>query len=350
MLPRAPINQTFCRIEVKMSIKNPAMTKDKVLVGTDLDETMTSFLWYFAPAMRLIIPKLAKKFSKKFGRKVTNDEVSWELGRIMDSRSTHEWPWVWEESKFWQDPELRKMWRDYKQFRRVVVKPYHEALDAARRKYCKTYPNVAETLASLRKHGKKVAVVSNGPDFSVFTKVAQNKLDEFVDLVIAIDIPEPPASSKLTDEELAFGRARVQAGRSTQMKCPVKSIPMEWMKPDPRGLQLAMKVLAATPDTTLYIGDSLPGDGGAAQTCGVAFLWAFYGTVHAPADLHTFEHHFVEPSRRKKKTISYPPMLTQYGAATWAEVLQHLTTEPLPLKPTFLNPSVSPKPTDGPNH
>jgi phosphoglycolate phosphatase-like HAD superfamily hydrolase len=325
------------------------MTGVKTTVSTDLDDTGTPFFSYFVPAMRQIIPILAKKFARKLGRSVHNDEVSFELGRVMDLAGTHEWPWVWEESKFWQDPQLRARWKNYQQFCRMIVAPYHEAIDASRLKNCKPLANFVEGLISLKAHGKQVGILSNGPDYMVAVKSAQNGLDKHVALIIAIETPEPKACSNLTDEELAYGRERVSRFRNVKLKCPLISIPKDWMKPNPRGLELLMEKLGSTPDTTIHIGDSLPADGGAAEACRVPFLWASYGTIQPEEYRKTIEEHFIDPARRKKRTKKQPPMLTKWGAATWAEILDHLGPEALPLEPTVLNKSQHATPTEGLN-
>jgi FMN phosphatase YigB (HAD superfamily) len=327
------------------------MTGDKVLVVTDLDETCTPFIPYFVPAMRTIVPKLARKLTRKLQRNVSMDDVSFELGRVMDLRGTHEYPWVWEESKFWQDPELRRAWRDYKQFRDQIVIPYHEALAESRQKNCKPFANVLEAADSLRRHGKKVVALSNGPGYSVRTKVHETKLDKCFDLVVAIELPEPPASAQLTDEMLKYGRDMVANGLSAKLRCPFLLVPTNWMKPDPRGLQMVMNKFDASPDTTIMIGDSLPSDGGVAKACGVPFLWAAYGAAQPEEYRKTVEEHFIEPERRRhKKNRTFPPMLTKWGASTWAEVLDHLGPQALPLEPTVLNETARPRPMAGPGH
>ena len=53
-------------------------------------------------------------------------------------------------------------------------------------------------------------------------------------------------------------------------------------KPDPAGVQAAMRALEATPDQTLYVGDSLV-DARTAQRAGVAFVAVLTGTTSAEA-------------------------------------------------------------------
>jgi FMN phosphatase YigB (HAD superfamily) len=342
--------KTSQRKNMTSDTKSALMTSAKILVASDLDETMTPFIGYWSPAMRHIIPKLAKVLSKRLKRPVTKDEISFELGRVMAERGTHEWWCIWELSKFWQCPEHRKVWKNFDEFKAKIIRPYDEAVDVSREKNCKPYPNVIEALRSLKEHGKKVVIVSNGPDYSVFRKVALSGLDKYIDLVIAIDMGEPPAEANLTEEDLAYGRARVAAGKLVPLACSRMSIPAEWMKPDPRGLELAMQWVKAKPEETVMVGDSLPNDGGAAKNANVPFLWASYGTLQPEEYRKTIEEHFVHPDKRVKRVRKQPPMLTKWGAATWAEILDHLGPEPMPLKPTILNDSQHATASEGPGH
>jgi phosphoglycolate phosphatase-like HAD superfamily hydrolase len=327
------------------------MTLEKTDVVSDLDECATPFVPYFAYAVRQSVPVLARIFTDKLQRPITMDDVSFELGRIMRLRGTHEWPWVFEESRFWQCIGMRRVWPSYKKFRDEVVDLYWSYLDVSRRKNCKPLPTVMEGLKSLRTHNRRVSFLSNGPDHMVFTKAADNGIDEYATIICALETPEPPAASKLTDEMLAYGRDRVKSFRSRKMKCRVHSFPTDYAKPDPRGLRWLMKELGTTSDTTIFIGDSLPGDGGVAQACGVPFLWAAYGCNISREYERCIEEHFIHPEHRKPHSPqTYPPMLNRWGAARWAQVLDHLAAEELPLLPTILEDSERAEPTQGLNH
>ena len=106
--------------------------------------------------------------------------------------------------------------------------------------HTKPYPGIPELLDQLREHGCGVGVVSN-------------KLQAGVDQIMSICLPE---------------KASVMYGES----------PLIPRKPDPTGLQQAMKMLKTAPEDTVYVGDS-PGDIKAARNAGtyaVAALWGYH--------------------------------------------------------------------------
>lgn len=106
--------------------------------------------------------------------------------------------------------------------------------------HTKPYPGIPELLTALRERGCGVGVVSN-------------KLQAGVDQIMSICLP---------------GAVDVMYGES----------PLIPRKPDPTGLQQAMKMLKTAPDDTVYVGDS-PGDIRAARNAGVyavAVLWGYH--------------------------------------------------------------------------
>ena len=102
------------------------------------------------------------------------------------------------------------------------------------------FPGIAEMLDKLEEKGCKLGVVSN-------------KLQAGVDLIMQLCLPD---------------RFAVMLGDS----------PMIPRKPDPTGILQAMRVLGATPEEMVYVGDS-PGDIVAAHNAGVfavAVLWGYH--------------------------------------------------------------------------
>lgn len=117
------------------------------------------------------------------------------------------------------------------------------------------YPGVVETLQELHKRGCNVGAVSN-------------KLQAGVDLILDICLPGLVP--------VRFG----EGGKDAQGRVMPR-------KPDPTGIYMAMDELHATPEKTVYIGDS-PGDIRAARNAGVFAIGVSWG-YHEPQDF-TAEH------------------------------------------------------------
>lgn len=114
------------------------------------------------------------------------------------------------------------------------------------------FPGIPEMLDDLRERGCGIGVVSN-------------KLQAGVDLIMAMRLPD---------------KVDVMYGES----------PLIPRKPDPTGIQQAMKMLKTAPEDTVYIGDS-PGDIKAARNAGVFAVAVLWGYHHK----HDFAEQDAEP-------------------------------------------------------
>jgi len=343
-------------------MKKSQVIATKTTVVTDGDGTLYPFWEYFVPAMRTVIPVISTKLEAKLGRKFTLDEVSHSIAHVMKVCGTHEYPWVWELSPFWQDSTMRKAWKNYAEFRAEIVEPFWNALDFERSRNLYLYDDVREALEAVVREGKQLVMLSDGPYYMVRAKLTQLGIGHLFTAVYALETLEPEAKyeeeghklqHKLNDEELDYGRGRVRRFSNMTVGCPMHQNPPSWEKPNDRGLKRILEDLNVTACETIMVGDSLSKDGGVAKHNGVAFLWARYGVQLAREYRKMIDMHFVHPDDRPKtKTHAavLPPMIGKHGASTWLETLDHLGPEPLSLKPTVLNPSVHTQPVQGHGH
>ena len=112
------------------------------LVVTDVDGTLASFWDYFVPAMRDFLKELSHRLSTPVS------QLAEDIGRVIDRRGSHEYPWLLEETGFaWSNFSDRP-----DEFIRDYVGPFWEALDANRTKYLRPFPQVLETLEELKRY------------------------------------------------------------------------------------------------------------------------------------------------------------------------------------------------------
>jgi FMN phosphatase YigB (HAD superfamily) len=340
------------------------ITATKTTVVTDGDGTLYPFWEYFVPAMRTIIPVLAARLSAKLGIKLTLDDVSHRIAFVMKVCGTHEYPWVWECSEFWQDAKMRKAWKDYAEFRAQIVEPFWQAMDFERSRNLYLYDDVREALEAVHREKLNLVMLSDGPYYMVRAKLTQLGIGHLFTAVYALETLEPTAkyaehgaklAYALGDEELEYGRTRVRQFSNMAVGCPMHQNPPDWEKPNKRGLERILRELKVRPEEAIMVGDSLSKDGGVAKANGVAFLWARYGVQLARDYRKMIDIHFVHPVHRPvankhDNAPKLPPMIGKHGASTWLETLDHLGPEPLPLKPTVLNASVHTQPVQGPGH
>lgn len=337
-------NQSVSHPAAKTPRKRNARIHTKA-VFTDMDATMGSFWYYFCPAMNKIAPILAAKLG------VEQKIFEMEVGRVMHLRGTHEWPWVMEETFF------RRNWSGTPQsFRKEISEPFWAALDEARGLYLRPFDDVHETIDTAVSKGVRFAIVSDAPFYMALTRACDLGLDGKIEALYALDAPLPDVKDFIDPFDMELGLERIAKLEARVHKFKVvRKMPKSFEKPNPGGLQMAMKDFGVKTTECMYVGDSAKKDGGVAQACGVRFVWARYGiylpteyvdlvdrrftpTGEAPTNGHGISH---------RPTV-LPPMVAK--AATYAEVLNHLGKERRPHRNTVINPSAHASGTEQPGH
>ncbi|MBI4533125.1 MAG: HAD family hydrolase, partial [Candidatus Melainabacteria bacterium] len=294
-------------------IREAAMPPKVRAVITDLDQTTWGFYDSMMPAVRDVVPHIARKVG------MSEEAVCKAIGQIMDARKTHEWPWVLEESKV-----ARKFPGTPEEFRSQVVEPYFAAIDACRQRYLRAYPGVLDTLAELERRGIKVYALSDAPAFMVKARTQETGVAQYLDGMFAIETREPSVSAVGSTAALENGRARLANFLSSTSKLQrLTELPKRFEKPETGGILMIMQEEShLRPRQFLYIGDSRIKDGGVAQRVGIPFLYAKYGTYTAPEYEEIAAALRPEFSVGPQKPKVYPPAIAE--AASYADILKHL--------------------------
>lgn len=311
------------------------MTKNRKqsikLVVTDADGTYQQFWYYFVPAMRKFVPEMAHKLG------ISMDDVSKELGRVMMEQKTHEYPWTLELTRF------RKEWKGSPaEFRQEFVVPFWAYMDKYRIKYLRLLDDVLETFVELKRRRIPVAILSDAPYYMAVSRATQVGVDGLIDAMYALESAPPPTNLVLDPEDLKYGMDRVRQFEATRTKFALsRKLPVDFEKPNPRGLAQVMEDFNVKPSEVLFIGDSLVKDGGVAQAHGVKYVWARYG-VTLPEDYRELIDVHFNPNAVPQasghgvsfRPKTFPPMVA--AAASYAELLKHLGPEPRSTKRTVL--------------
>lgn len=312
-------------------------TKPCQLVATDADGTLWQFWWYFAPAMRKIIPVLAERLG------LSMDQVSTDIGTVMDKYGTHEFPWALELTDF------RKTWKGTaQQFREQIAEPFWAALDHFRLAYLELMRDVPETLSALSQRGIKLVILSDAPMHMALSRAHQMQVGGYVDAIYALDTPEPALSEFVDPFDIELGRERVSRFMSTPINIRRVVLDRKFEKPHPHGLQQILTDYAVDPLAVRFVGDNRGKDGGVAAALGVPYISADYGTYLSPEDRKIIEHKFKSknakgdsahnPTASKKKDV---PMVAE--AASYKTLLNHLGVFNMPTVASALTPSAASK-------
>lgn len=319
---RVHIGQTATQSEPLSYRLASQVTQRTKLVVTDVDGTLASFWDYFVPALRDFLRDLSIRLEKPV------PELAEDIGRVIDRRGTHEYPWLLEETGF--------AWAHYAkkpdQFITEFVEPFWAALDANRAKYLRPYPEVLNTLAELKNRGIKVVALSDAPDYMARIRNKQI-FDGLLDAIYALETVEPDTDEVWQPITLKHGRKRLLdlQNATSNLKTPLHVLPKSYEKPCPNGLDLVMKDMGVYPYETIFIGDSLPKDGLVAASRGVRFIWAHYGH-QLPAEYDEMVNRSLRPVQEVpvKKPVTLeavepaPLPFVEAIAARYDELLRHL--------------------------
>jgi FMN phosphatase YigB (HAD superfamily) len=284
------------------------------LVITDIDGTLASFWDYFVPAIRDFL----REISVRLDTPVL--ELAEDIGRIIDRRGTHEYPWLLEETSF--------AWAHFvdrpDEFIEDFVKPFWSALDTNRAKYLRPFPQVLETLGELKLKGVKIVGLSDAPEYMARVRNKQI-FDGMLDAVYALETLEPAKEEMWQPITLEHGRARVEAMRAVTsgIQTVIHVLPKDCEKPSPDGLDRILKDFGVFPHETIFVGDSLTKDGLVAASRGIRFIWAHYGN-HLPAEYEEMVHYSLKPEGDDKPHQPMPTPLVEAIAARYDELLNHV--------------------------
>lgn len=284
------------------------------LVITDVDGTLASFWDYFVPAMRDYLREISVKLD------VPVSELAEDIGRVIDRRGTHEYPWLLEETSF--------AWKHFKdspdKFREIFVRPFWNSLDNNRTKYLRPFPQVLHTLTELKKQGIKIVALSDAPDYMARIR-NQQIFDGLLDAVYALETVEPSAADIWQPISLEHGRSRVKEmhALTSNLKTKFHVLPIEYEKPNPAGVDRVLADFDVFPQEVIFVGDSLSKDGLVAARRGIKFVWAHYGN-HLPAEYEELVNYSLRPEGEDAIKRPVPMSLVTSVAARYDELLNHI--------------------------
>ncbi|HEY9777990.1 MAG TPA: HAD family hydrolase [Planktothrix sp.] len=284
------------------------------LVITDVDGTLASFWDYFVPAMREYLDHTRSQLD------VPVEMFTKDLGKIIDERGTHEFPWLLECTEFARQQYSGRPQEFFDRY----VRPFWESLDENREKYLRPFPMVVETLEALKSQGIKIVALSDAPEY--MARVRNKQLfNGVLDAVYALDTPEPAPKHLFDPSGLEYGRGRIKSLRASCVDCisPIKVLPLDYEKPSAMGVDRILEDFGVLPHEVIFIGDSVVKDGMVAASRGMRFIWAHYG-ITLPAEYDQMIHYSLKPEAKEPAPQPYllPPAVAV--AARYDEVLNHI--------------------------
>lgn len=295
------------------------------LFATDNDHTMVGYFAGAVPAWRQELPKIAKRLG------ISEEVAGRKLGTVFAKFATHDYPWA-------VALAFHQYWKgSVKDFVRLIEKPFWDAQDKFREKYVKPYNGVEKALTELQKLGIPAVVVSDAPMFMCIARLASSGLAKYFQGVYALECKAPDLTLVPSEEWLRYGTRRIATLNRKYADHGVKfvrELPIDHEKPDPRGVELAMKDFSVHPGQVIHVGDSLPKDGVLGLTAGLRgfFYTPYHAIGHLPAEYLEYITGVLKPETDEfdghgataapsKPLVSAPPML---GQGSFGNALDHL--------------------------
>lgn len=233
------------------------MRSAKLLI-TDLDNTLFDWVevWYqsFSAMLNEII-----EISK-----VPRETLVSEIRAVHQKHGTAEYAFLIEEI-----PSIRKNLN-----RDEILKIYEPAIHAYRKKRKESlivYPNVIETLESIRACGTPIVAYTESMAFYTTYRLKRLNLDKLIDFLYSPEDHDLP-------ENLAPEQVRMYPSKEYNLEHTIhKYTPKNAKKPNKIILSKILNEIGCAPVDAVYIGDSLMKDIAMAQDVGVIDVHAEYG-------------------------------------------------------------------------
>lgn len=236
-----------------------------MLVVTDLDGTLYSWVDFMVPALEAMVDSLCATTGEPRIRVVQ------ALKEVYERYGSNEYPFAIQESELFHPYA-----RDFDSFDRLVIAPARHAFAEKRRRYLRLFPTVRDGLARLQDSGVRVVALTDAPRNTAELRIRQLDLEPVITAVYclpAFRFPETGVSEEI--------RRREERG-SYRVGVPVTELPREHEKPAAGGYLRICQDFGVDPADTILVGDNLRKDVRLAQEVGAVDVWACYGAHVAP--------------------------------------------------------------------
>jgi FMN phosphatase YigB (HAD superfamily) len=230
-------------------------------VVTDLDNTLYSWVDYIVPSLEAMVASLEQTTRRP------RIDIIQSLKAVYARHGSNEYPFAIQESSLFHPYAS-----DFDSFDALVIRPAQRAFAEARRRYLVPYPGVHEALVALKARGIPVIALTDAPRNAVEYRVRLLALDGLLHALYTLRGYELPEN---VNPEI---RRRDAAGHYRLERTRVVELPHGAEKPNPLGLRRVLRDQGLEPAEVVYVGDNVKKDMRVAEQCGVAGLWAEYGT------------------------------------------------------------------------
>jgi FMN phosphatase YigB (HAD superfamily) len=252
----------------------------RALLITDLDNTLYDWVTFFTTSFRGMVEELCKLTH------VPEKRILSEFREVHQRYGNSEQPFAILELDV-----LRQKFpgASRAELAREVDLALHR-FNRLRKETLKLYPDVAQTLIDLKKHGVTIVGHTEAIVANAYWRLAKLKIESYFGRLYALE-----------------GKQSIHQGEMIRQIDPppgfVRIVPQEERKPNPALIADICKREGVDISSTFYVGDSIVRDMAMSRNAGAVAIWAQYGTRYDPSHweyLVKVTHWTDEDVRREK--------------------------------------------------
>ncbi|HYT36450.1 MAG TPA: HAD family hydrolase [Ktedonobacteraceae bacterium] len=233
----------------------------KLVLFTDIDNTLFDWIDYFAPCFRAMVHALA------YTTELEEEEIYRQFKEVYTRFETAEYRHAIQELELYrrETPEMQKR----------LLEAGFVAFSRARRRRLQAYTTVPSTLHWLKQQGVVIIGVTNSWVVDAVARLRSLGIGKYLDGLIAWD-----------GLQVHGGQPSIPPARSPIRR--VVTIPSEYRKPSPEGYRTALISCGIGLQSKLWvIGDSVTNDLAPARELGASTIWAKYGRKYDQLNFET---------------------------------------------------------------
>lgn len=240
----------------------------RVLLITDLDNTIYNFMDYFAPTFRGMVHALARTM------KIDETLLIQEFREVFKKHHSIEYPFAVQELDSVKDRDIEEI--------KQLIKVARGAYRRVRNKRFEPYPYVKDTLRYFQDSGVTIVAVSNAPFFQAAMRLKALKIDQYYNGLLCWEGYPVPLNELTKDFHDSSSKAKYKTKVDHIWK-----LPKDRLKPNLEGYTSVCNFFNIEKQHTYIVGDSISKDVFPALSLGAHGIWAKYGTDIKKKSLET---------------------------------------------------------------
>ena len=278
------------------------------LLICDLDNTLYDWVGYFVPAFDAMLDELVEATG------LSREELLDSFRRVHQRHGTSEYALAVAELDVLAEVDAKLDLEQRLEKHSAALAAFRER----RRRGLRLYPDVAQTLRTLRGAGKSIVAHTDAMGLYARTRLRQLGIEDLFDGVWALSDHALPDDLHHDEFRRLLEFEPGPSGRRIG-----RYVSASELKPNPGVVREILDAFDAAPHEAVYVGDSLTKDVLVAQRAGVVDVYAAYGRAHERAQYQRLVDitHWTEADVRRERELRQHDVEPTYVVEHFSDVL-----------------------------